>query len=133
MKFVDYARAAGRYTGLGAALLSTPVNLDGHHLPQRGRDMTSIPLIPATPIKHVIVIIGENRSFDHVYATYKSPSGDFVSNLLSKGIINADGTPGPNFLNAATSERRSIPQPDLVSAEPDFEMASYAVTARPAN
>ena len=25
----------------------------------------------ATPIKHVIVIIGENRSFDHVFATYK--------------------------------------------------------------
>ncbi len=24
-----------------------------------------------TPIKHVIVIIGENRSFDHVFATYK--------------------------------------------------------------
>ena len=25
----------------------------------------------ASPIKHVIVIIGENRSFDHVFATYK--------------------------------------------------------------
>src|SRR5580658_3541040 len=24
-----------------------------------------------TPIKHVLVIIGENRSFDHVFATYK--------------------------------------------------------------
>ena len=24
-----------------------------------------------SPIKHVIVIIGENRSFDHVFATYK--------------------------------------------------------------
>lgn len=23
-----------------------------------------------TPIKHVIVIIGENRTFDHVFATY---------------------------------------------------------------
>jgi phospholipase C len=23
-----------------------------------------------TPIKHVIVIVGENRSFDHVFATY---------------------------------------------------------------
>jgi phospholipase C len=23
-----------------------------------------------TPIKHLIVIIGENRSFDHVFATY---------------------------------------------------------------
>ena len=24
-----------------------------------------------SPIKHVIVIIGENRSFDHVFATYE--------------------------------------------------------------
>ena len=23
-----------------------------------------------TPIKHVIVVIGENRSFDHIYGTY---------------------------------------------------------------
>jgi phospholipase C len=28
-----------------------------------------------TPIKHVIVIIGENRSFDHVFATYVPPPG----------------------------------------------------------
>ncbi len=26
--------------------------------------------LTATPIKHVIIIIGENRSFDHVFATY---------------------------------------------------------------
>jgi phospholipase C len=50
-----------------------------------------------SPITHVIVIIGENRSFDHVYATYSPVSGDTVSNLLSKGIVNADGTPGPNY------------------------------------
>jgi phospholipase C len=54
-----------------------------------------------TPIQHVIVIIGENRSFDHVYATYQSPSGDAVSNLLSKGIINADGSKGPNYNQTA--------------------------------
>jgi phospholipase C len=50
-----------------------------------------------TPIQHVIVIIGENRTFDHVFATYKPKSGESVSNLLSKGIVNADGTQGPNF------------------------------------
>jgi phospholipase C len=50
-----------------------------------------------SPIKHVIVIIGENRSFDHVYATYKPKKGQSVSNLLSKGIVKADGTPGPNY------------------------------------
>ena len=51
----------------------------------------------STPIKHVIVLIGENRSFDNLFATYVSPSGDHVSNLLSEGMINADGTPGPHF------------------------------------
>ena len=50
-----------------------------------------------SPIKHVIVIIGENRSFDHVFATYQPKSGQTVSNLLSKGIINSDGTRGPNY------------------------------------
>src|SRR4029077_17547241 len=54
-----------------------------------------------SPIKHVIVLIGENRTFDHLFATYVPKSHDSVSNLLSKGIINADGTPGPHFSKAA--------------------------------
>src|SRR5947209_8273581 len=48
----------------------------------------------ATPIKHVIVIVGENRSFDHLFATYVPKPGETVNNLLSEGIVNADGTPG---------------------------------------
>ncbi len=55
----------------------------------------------ATPIKHVIVIIGENRSFDHVFATYVPRPGQTVHNLLSEGIIqldpNKNAIPGPNF------------------------------------
>jgi phospholipase C len=50
-----------------------------------------------SPIQHVIVIIGENRSFDHVFATYVPKPGESVWNLLSEGIVNADGTPGPYF------------------------------------
>ena len=50
-----------------------------------------------TPIKHVIVILSENRTFDHIFATYKPLNGNTVDNLLSKKIINADGTPGPNY------------------------------------
>ena len=52
---------------------------------------------PITPIQHVIIIIGENRSFDHVYATYQPQAGQTVSNLLSKGIVNSDGSPGGNY------------------------------------
>src|SRR6201996_2572943 len=62
---------------------------------QRSRDNET-----ATPIKHVIVIVGENRSFDHVFATYVPKKGEKVWNLLSEGIVNADGTPGPNFSKA---------------------------------
>ncbi|MGI9168979.1 MAG: alkaline phosphatase family protein, partial [Caulobacteraceae bacterium] len=53
-----------------------------------------------TQIKHVIVIVGENRGFDYLFATYVSPSGEAVRNLLSEGIVNADGTPGPRFKDA---------------------------------
>src|SRR6516164_3107210 len=54
-----------------------------------------------TPIKHVIVIIGENRTFDHLFATYQPVSKDeTVLNLLSEGVVNADGTPGPNYASA---------------------------------
>ena len=55
----------------------------------------------ASPIKHVIIIVGENRSFDHLFATYEPRNRDErVLNLLSERIINADGTPGPNFAKA---------------------------------
>ena len=58
-----------------------------------------------TPIKHVIVIIGENRSFDHVFATYvPNRPGESVMNLLSQGIVKLDheknAVPGPNFEKA---------------------------------
>jgi phospholipase C len=54
-----------------------------------------------TPITHVIVLIGENRTFDHLFATYVPQGPDSVRNLLSEGIINADGTPGSYFYRAA--------------------------------
>jgi phospholipase C len=54
-----------------------------------------------TPIEHVIVVIPENRSFDHVFGTYRPRRHQSISNLLSKGIVNADGTPGPNFAAGA--------------------------------
>jgi phospholipase C len=54
----------------------------------------------ASPIQHVTIIIGENRSFDHVFATYVPTGQQSVRNLLSEQIVNADGTPGPNFAQA---------------------------------
>ena len=70
-----------------------------------------------TPIKHVIVIIGENRSFDHVFATYVPKSSDKVWNLLSEGIVKADGTPGPNF-GAAEQKAAADRAPDTFQLSP---------------
>ncbi len=49
----------------------------------------------ATPIEHVIIIVGENRTFDHLYGTYQPTNGQHVANLVSRGIVNADGSAGP--------------------------------------
>jgi phospholipase C len=65
--------------------------------PNSGRDNSDR---TRTPIKHVILLIGENRTFDHVFATYTPPAGQTVNNLLSEGIVKADGTPGPNVAKA---------------------------------
>jgi phospholipase C len=65
-------------------------------LPKSAYAQTAAPAT-TTPIKHVIVIIGENRTFDHVYATYRPKEGETISNLLSKGIVKANGKPGPNY------------------------------------
>ena len=75
---------------LGAPL---PVRADGPH-GKGGDDSDSD---TTTPIKHVIIIIGENRTFDHVFATYEPKDHQNIWNLLSEGIVNEDGTPGPNY------------------------------------
>ena len=54
----------------------------------------------ASPIKHVIVIC-ENRTFDHLFATYEPGHGEHVDNLLSKGLSTKTGrqartTPRPH-------------------------------------
>ena len=59
--------------------------------------MTGDSVETTTPIKHVIVLIGENWTFDSIYATYVPKTGQSVANLLSRKIVNADGTPGPYY------------------------------------
>src|SRR6202035_2990465 len=85
----------------------------------------------ATPIKHVIIIIGENRSFDHIFATYKPKAGESVNNLLSEGIVKEDGTPGANFSLARQNSAD-------VTGSPTFPMSPasktpYSVLPAPLN
>ena len=64
--------------------------------------------IATTPIEHVIVIVGENRTFDNLFGTYVPAKGQTVSNLLSKKIVTADGLPGPRFHDAAQRRGKSL-------------------------
>jgi len=53
-----------------------------------------------TPIEHLIVVVGENISFDCLFATYEPAPGNRVANLLSRDIIDKEGQPGPRFAEA---------------------------------
>jgi phospholipase C len=55
-----------------------------------------------TPIKHVIIVIGENHSFDNIFATYQpGDKTQHVWNLMSQQIVTPTGAPGANFAAAA--------------------------------
>ncbi len=85
---------------------------------------------PRSPIKHVIVIIGENRSFDHVFATYKPRRRPTVDNLLSKGIIN-DGRHARPQLLACSSVLGGRHFGRRISGEPAGESHFYAALPPP--
>ncbi len=53
-----------------------------------------------TPIEHVIVIVGENHTFDNVFGAYLPRPGQTLLNLRSRDIIDDDGKPGRNFVLA---------------------------------
>lgn len=80
-----------------------------------------------TPIEHVIVIVGENRTFDNLFATYRPKKGQTISNLLSLGIVKENGMPGKNYHLAkqrlAHSHGEYSPTPEIV--------ASYASLPQP--
>ena len=81
-----------------------------------------------TPIEHVIVIIGENHTFDNLFGGYQPAHGQSVDNLLAKGIINADGTPGPNFSQAAQQQATEM---NSYSIDPTLSVP-YATLLQPA-
>ncbi len=98
MSTPGFLAQARQHLVVGVSLFAIVANL-GAPLPAAAAQS-----LTATPIQHVIVIIGENRTFDHIFATYKPVAGQSVNNLLSEGIVNTDGTPGPNFPNAFQSQ-----------------------------
>ena len=85
----------------------------------------------ATPIKHVIVLIGENRTFDHLFATYVPRSRDSVRNLLSEGIIKADGSAGRHFSKARQFQAIAPFKRKYFISLNDNEKAAYDILPEP--
>jgi phospholipase C len=83
----------------------------------------------ATRIKHVVVVLGENRGFDHVYGVYKPKHGQRIDNLLTRGIVDEDGRPGPNFRAAA--QFTVLPQPKYFIDAPDNAKTAYLTLPPP--
>jgi phospholipase C len=78
----------------------------------------------ASPIKHVIILIGENRGTDHTFGVYKPKGfGQSISNILSKGIVNEDGSPGPHF--GLARQYQVAPQATYYVGAPDRAKTPY--------
>jgi phospholipase C len=94
--------------------------------PGRDRDAAAS-LKTGSPIKHIIILIGENRGLDHTFGVYEPKGwGQTISNILSKGIVNKDGTPGPNFGLAA--QYAVAPQASYYIGAPDGAKTPYSMT-----
>src|SRR5690348_4600121 len=87
-KFIHSAVATGAAVAVAVMMTAAAAGATPH---------TSWQPHTTTPIKHVVVIIGENHSFDNVFATYQPPGRQKIWNLLSEGIVTKAGTPGKNF------------------------------------
>src|SRR5215831_21425011 len=96
---VKHTARTGR-DGLGACIFSV-ITLCSLGLAACGGSGGSGTNETASPIKHVIIVVGENRSFDHLFATYVPlHPQEGIHNLLSEQIVTASGAPGPLFSKA---------------------------------
>ena len=111
--------------GVAVAALGAFTASAGAVDPDKSADRTHT----TTPIKHVIVVLAENSSFDHAFGTFRPRDGQTIANLLSKGIVNADGTPGSNFSKAA--QFTVAPQPLYYVSAPDNAKTPYTTLPPP--
>src|SRR6266513_4062318 len=85
------------HTSAPAKGANRPEALQSKGAPSTGDDTLS-------PIRHLIVVVGENRSFDNVFGTYVPPGSQTIWNLLSQDIVQINGNIGTNFDAAAQQE-----------------------------
>jgi phospholipase C len=79
--------------------------------------VTAVAVAPSTAIQHVVVIFGENISFDHYFGTYPN-----AANTSGTTFTAAAGTPVPN---------NYISNPSLLTANPNLNAANGASAANP--
>ncbi len=94
---------------------------------------------PATPIKHLVIIYGENVSFDHYFATYPvavNPPGE-PRFLAARGTPAVNGlrgdllTKNPNFLNSINAAAAANPfRLDRTQAATADQSHAYAAEQR---
>ena len=86
----------------------------------------------ASPIKHVIIVVGENRSFDHLFATYlpQHPE-EGIHNLLSEEIVTASGAPGAYFSKAYQYRITSAPNAGKFFISADLKDKTLYATLPP--
>ena len=77
----------------------------------------TVSVAPSTAIQHVVVIFGENISFDHYFGTYPN-----AANTGGTTFTAAAGTPIPN---------NYISNPTLLTANPNLNSANGASAANP--
>jgi len=110
--------------GFGVGTVAADDNGNQGHNGQPAGSDPADSLTTESPIKHVIILIGENRGFDHTFGIFQPKGkGQTVSNILSKGIVNADGTPGPNF--GAAQQFSVTAQPTWYFGAPDASKSPY--------
>src|SRR5258708_8999646 len=96
MSSSNFLAKARQHLAVGTSVFALLANL-GAPVSAAAQEPVKRSKTATTPIQHVIVIIGENRTFDHVFATYNPKNGETVSNLLSKRIVKSDPPPVRNF------------------------------------
>ena len=83
----------------------------------------------ASPIKHVIILIGENRGTDHTFGVYKPKGkGQTINNILSNKVVNEDGSPGAKYYLA--HQYAVSAQPLYYIGAPDKDKTAYGNTGQ---
>ena len=108
--------------GLGAGTVSADNNYgnQGNHV---GKPVGGDKGETTSPVKHVIILIGENRGLDHTFGVYQPRGGQRIDNILSKGIVDVNGQPGRNFERALQFSVK--PQPTFYFGAPDHAKVPY--------